>query len=86
MSTAPSGPLTMHIGRRRYPVASLEAASRMFCAARDRAATGASETPTALLISGGEVVAHVSYNGRVWPGLPQDWKPGVKPLLEPVGR
>lgn len=57
---APFGPMTMRVGPRFYPVASLAEASRMFCAARDKAGTGASETPIPLLIAGGEVVAHVS--------------------------
>ncbi|WP_439398602.1 hypothetical protein ACRQ5Q_14820 [Bradyrhizobium sp. PMVTL-01] len=29
----------------------------------------------------GNVIAHVSYNGRVWPG--SEWKPGTKPLHDP---
>lgn len=29
----------------------------------------------------GNVIAHVSYNGRVWP--PTGWAPGVKPLHDP---
>ncbi|UGY15185.1 hypothetical protein HAP48_0042785 [Bradyrhizobium septentrionale] len=27
----------------------------------------------------GKMIAHVSYNGRVWPGT--EWKPGLKPLF-----
>lgn len=45
---APFGPMTMRVGPRFYPVASLAEASRMFCAARDKAGTGASETPRPL--------------------------------------
>lgn len=30
----------------------------------------------------GELVGHVSYNGKVWPGKPSDWHPGMEPLYE----
>lgn len=29
----------------------------------------------------GNAIAHVSYNGRVWPGT--EWKPDSKPLYDP---
>ncbi|SHG89239.1 hypothetical protein [Bradyrhizobium erythrophlei] len=29
----------------------------------------------------GKIIAHVSYNGRVWPGA--EWKPNSKPLYDP---
>jgi hypothetical protein len=38
---------------------------------------------TGLIADGGEIVAHVSYNGRVWAGRPTDWKPGTVPLYDP---
>lgn len=81
--------LTMQIGRRTYPVASLAEASRQFCEARDRAvargAGGSRRTPTPLLFDGdGKQVAHISYNGRVWAGHPRDWQPGRTPLVDPT--
>ena len=76
---------TMTIGRRSYPVASLAEASAMFIAARDRAGTGGRDTPTPLLFDReGRQIAYVSYNGRVWAGTPRDWKPGHRPLVDPI--
>lgn len=59
----------LKVGRRLFQVASFEEASRMFCAARDKAGEGASRTPSPQIVDErGEVIAHVSYNGRVWAG------------------
>lgn len=75
--------LTMVICERRYPVASLAEASAMFVEARDKSGLGGSQTPTPMIYDAeGKLVAHVSYNGRVWAGDPRDWKPGTKPLME----
>lgn len=62
--------LFLQIGQRRYQVASFEQASDMFCTARDASGLGASEIEErALIVSNtGVILAHVSYNGRVWAG------------------
>lgn len=76
--------LEIKIGSRRYPVASYEAASRLFCAARDRFGEGASKTPTPRILQGGRPVAYVSYNGRVWAGSPKDRNAADRaPLFDP---
>ncbi len=55
------------IGKRRYEVADIQAASALFCKARDKSGNGASRTPTPLLYRpNGEQFAYISYNGRVW--------------------
>jgi hypothetical protein len=75
--------LTLVVGKRRYSVASIEDASRMFCAARDKSGFGASKTATPLIYrADGGLIGYISYNGRVWSGHPRDWKPGTKPLHE----
>jgi hypothetical protein len=75
--------LTLLIGKRRYPVASIEDASRMFCAARDKSGFGASKITTPLIYrADGGLLGYISYNGRVWSGHPRDWKSGTKPLHE----
>jgi len=80
---SPTTTLTLEIRKRRYPVASLADASAMFCAARDKAGTGASRTPTPLIYDGaGEQIAYISYNGRVWAGSPRDWAPDRTPLYD----
>jgi hypothetical protein len=69
------------VGCRLYPVATFAQASQMFCAARDACGEGASTTPSPLIVDGaGSVIAHVSYNGRVWPGA--DWAVGATPLYQ----
>ncbi len=44
---------------------------------------GASQCPRGmgLIADGGAIVAHVSFNGRVWAG--REWKPGATPLYDP---
>lgn len=83
MPLSPS--LIVSCAGRRFPVASFEDASRLFCATRDRLGVGASQTPRTLILDGsGKVVAHVSYNGRVWPG--EHWTAGDVPLFDPIQR
>lgn len=44
---------------------------------------GASQIKHRFLIAdGGEIVAHVSYNGRVWAGT--EWQSGMVPLYDPI--
>ena len=82
-ATIPATTLTLAIGKRRYAVATLEDASRMFCAARDKSGFGNSKINNPLIYRpDGTLLGYVSYNGRVWPGHPREWKPGIKPLHE----
>jgi hypothetical protein len=65
----PTRTMFLQIGRKRFQIASFEEASRTFCAARDKAGEGASRTPSPKIVDErGEIIAHVSYNGRVWAG------------------
>lgn len=81
--TAAAKTLTLTIGKRRYQVASIEEASRMFCAARDKSGFGASKTPKPLIYNAdGSLLGHISYNGRVWAG--RDYIPNATPLCEAV--
>lgn len=77
----------LQIGQRRYQVATFAQASEMFCKARDACGEPASKICSKPIVDeSGSVIAHVSYNGRVWPGAqlgPRDWKPGVAPLYDP---
>jgi len=76
--STPIGPIT------RRPVATIEEASRIFCLIRDRLRGGSSDIGDALIRDdSGAVVAHVSYNGRVWWGPPEQWKPGSEPIFTP---
>lgn len=71
----------LQVGAHRYQVATFEQASQMFCAARDKNGEGASKTPSPLIVDdAGSVIAHVSYNGRVWAG--QSWAPDATPLFD----
>jgi len=33
----------------------------------------------------GKVIGNIAYNGKVFPGKPEDWKSGEKPLYDPSG-
>jgi hypothetical protein len=86
ITTTTISAFTMVIGQRRYVVESLTEASAKFCAARDTAGTGASETPTPMLYNAaGVLIAHISFNGRVWAGHPREWTPETKPMMEAAG-
>lgn len=74
----PCGPLPPTLVR------TIENASEVFCALRDRLEAGSAEISEALIRDeGGVIVAHVSYNGRVWWGTPEGWTPDAKPILIP---
>lgn len=71
----------MIVGGKRYPVDSFAQASQMFCIARDKAGEGASTVPTPPIVdTTGKIIAHVSYNGRVWSG--DAWVPGATALYD----
>jgi hypothetical protein len=71
----------LHVAGNAYQVASLEQASHMFCIARDKNGEGASNTPSPLITdAAGGVIAHISYNGRVWPSTA--WTVDAMPLYD----
>jgi hypothetical protein len=75
--------LFLEIGRKRVQVASFEEASRMFCAVRNRAGTGASRTPPAKIVDeAGKRIGYVAYNGRVFEGTPQAWTSSTRLLYD----
>lgn len=81
---APATTLTARIGSKTVPVQSLEQVSQAYRKTISAANTGASQTPPLRLYdSAGNVVAHVSYNGKVWSGDVGSWKSGDQPLYEP---
>lgn len=63
-------------------VASYAEASRVVREEIDATGVGGTEWAShcaGLIRVDGKVVAHVSYNGKVWPG--RKWKPGVAPIV-----
>jgi hypothetical protein len=71
----------LHVGGKAYQVASYAQASQMFCIARDKNGEGASNTPSPLIVDdAGSVIAHISYNGRVWLGAA--WSVDAVPLYD----
>ena len=74
-------PLYVQIGHRMLPVGSLEEASLTVRTYLDARGLGASEFRGGEVWRHGEVVARVSYNGRVWG--PDGWTPGTAPLFDP---
>ena len=90
-AVVPVGQLFVDYQGRRYPVASLEEASRKFSQARDAAVQagggGASTVgkPPLIRDQSGRVIGNIAYNGRIFSGEPKDWKPGVQSLYDPPG-
>ncbi|WP_334401377.1 hypothetical protein [Bradyrhizobium sp. AZCC 2289] len=78
---SPIKAMFLRVGGNAYQVASFAQASQMFCVARDKSGEGASNTPSPLIVDdAGSVIAHVSYNGRVWPG--DAWTVDAMPLYD----
>lgn len=69
------------------PVESLAEASQRFCESRDSEYFGSSHMRfnCGLLTDGKRIVGHVSYNGKVWRGRPENWKSSDMPLYVPDG-
>jgi hypothetical protein len=77
----PTKAMFLRVGDKAYEVASFAQASQMFCIARDKNGEGASNTPSPLIVdNSGSAIAHVSYNGRVWPG--DAWTVDAMPLYD----
>ena len=74
--------ITMTIKRKKVTVASLREASEAFCAERDSLNYGASTFPSVNLYEAGEIIGHVSYNGRIWQGERGSWHPSAKPIYD----
>lgn len=63
------------------PMTTLNEASAAYRAFIEAHCLGASEAGECLIYHGNKVVAHVSYNGRVWEG--EGYNPNAKPIFEP---
>jgi len=84
MSTALETASTVRVGRKSFAFTSLEQVSESYRATIDRLGLGASNTPKCDIIDArGDVIAHVSYNGRVWRGHRNEWKSGATPIYDP---
>lgn len=84
--STPAPILYMVIGGKRYPVPSLEEASRRYAFVRDRCGEGASTISSApILDAAGNQVAYISYNGKVWAGRAEEWVAfsGKAPIYDP---
>jgi hypothetical protein len=74
---------TVTIGRTVKPFTTAEAASKFY---RDHIGErGASLISHGCYIrdAHGDVIAHVSYNGRVWAGAERDWTPDTDAIWNP---
>jgi hypothetical protein len=56
-------------------------ASALYAQQRDYSGEGVSTFPAGRIEQGGETIARVSYNGRVW--SPGKWAEGDTPLFDP---
>ena len=81
--------LVLVVMGRHIPVRNWSEASNAVSVIRDRSGFGYSKMGSEFPIyQGRRIVAHVSYNGKVWAGAPQPVKPGWKPgklLYSPYG-
>ena len=70
------GPAIMVVRDAKARIETYRQASEMFEAARDEAlrrGLGPSDIPSPIILdSVGHVLGYVSWNGRVWPGMPTD--------------
>ena len=72
------------VGERRFPVQSWQQVSAAYTNAIDALNLGASQAPQCIIKArNGRVVAHISYNGKVWRGGPECWQSGMKPIYLP---
>ncbi len=75
--------LFVQVGRKRFALETMQKASEAYCKMIDATGVGSSRAPRADIVdASGKIVAHISYNGRVWPGTRQDWQPGIAPLYD----
>lgn len=87
--TLPTTPLYLQIATTRLPYPGEELASRIYREAierydRDTGRGGASTVPECRITTeSGEVVGHVSYNGKVWAGAPDAWRAGDVAVFVP---
>jgi hypothetical protein len=73
------------VGTRYHPVRCWRDVSEAYRRTIDALDIGASHAPRCdILDSTGQIVAHVSYNGRIWSGSVQDFDPDARPLYEPL--
>ncbi len=75
--------LVASVGKKKFAVTSWQQVSEAYRAMIDAAGIGSSQAPRCVIRTRtGHPVAHVSYNGRVWPG--EHWKDGDKPIYDPI--
>lgn len=67
MPATKTNTMTLHIGRRHFPVDSIAAASAKYSEVRDASGKGASSMPDGRLVDGAHAY-RISYNGKVWTG------------------
>jgi N12 class adenine-specific DNA methylase len=88
----PAVEMYLEVGNKRYQVSDYKDASEKVVQARDvfelHGGSGSNFPSPTIVDSNGKVIAHVSWNGRVWPGRPGrpgdpgDWTPDTKPLYD----
>lgn len=76
------------VGGQKYPVYSFAEASQKYRGVIEATGVGAREVPLKyssplILDQDGNAIGHIAYNGKVFPGRPEDWKPGLRPLYNP---
>lgn len=80
----PVAGLTAAVGAQAFPVESWHQVSSAYRRLIERLDLGASQAPPCVIRdASGAPIAHVSYNGKIWPGSPAHWRPGATPIFTP---
>lgn len=64
-------------------ISDVNEASKRYRAFIEEHGFGSSQSGVCLIYKGNEVIGHVSYNGKVWSGTPQQWKSDSEPIFDP---
>lgn len=75
--------IKLEVSALQFDVASLEEASSKYCELRDASGEGASTWPTGTVTKKDGTQLYISYNGKIWEGDPNKWRPGLEPVYSP---
>lgn len=91
MTNLATTPAFVKLGKRVFLFTSFESVSQAYCEACDRTdatvsgVTGPRALDCHILDDAGNVIAFVSYNGKIWGGAnSREWTPGTLPIYSPT--
>ena len=72
------------IGSETHTFDTLPEVSAFWCALREHHGWRSSTAPDNIVYEGDKFIGYVSFNGRIWAGFSRDWRPGDKPIYDPI--